>query len=53
MQKNVRLRDVRRRLEGEDGRPAFSPEDVEQLRCNEVEITGEPFDAPVVFKRPV
>ena len=48
--KNVRLRDVRVRLAGDDQRPAFFTDDVKGLRFNEVEINGKSADVSVVVK---
>lgn len=43
--KNVRFRDVRMRTATADARAPFFTDDVQQLRLNEVEVNGEPFDA--------
>lgn len=42
--RNVRFRDVRLRTKKSDARPAFFIDDVQQLRLNEVEVNGQPFD---------
>lgn len=50
--RNARFRDVRLRTEKPDARPAFFTDDVKQLRLNEVEVNGEPFEASAVVTRP-
>ena len=46
--KNVRFRDVRLRTTDCDARPPFFAEDVQQLRLNEVEINGQPYELSAV-----
>ncbi len=50
--RNVRFRDVLMRTASADARVPFFTDDVEQLRLNEVEVNGQPFDASSVVKRP-
>lgn len=49
--RNVRFRDVRLRTVAPDSRSPFFTDDVRQLRMNDVEVNGHPFDPSDVVKR--